>query len=213
MKTCKNCDTLKPLTEFQNAKECKDGKAGTCKKCKAAYDKEYRETKKASITKYQIVYYKTNKDTLSVKAKERYIKNIDGVKAAVAAYRDSNKEKYKQYFKERHEKLKNTEQYMELRKKYASSIGGKLVKRISSSKRRACKLSTADGTITAQALEALKTTQDNKCKYCNCCLDFSTNGKVHLDHVIPLSKGGIHSISNVVWSCAKCNLMKSDKLL
>ena len=34
----------------------------------------------------------------------------------------------------------------------------------------------------------------------------------HLDHYMPLSKGGAHSISNVVWSCAACNLTKNNKL-
>ena len=46
------------------------------------------------------------------------------------------------------------------------------------------------------------------CYYCNCELD----EKKHLDHYIPLSKGGTHSIDNVVWSCASCNLKKGAKV-
>jgi 5-methylcytosine-specific restriction endonuclease McrA len=35
-------------------------------------------------------------------------------------------------------------------------------------------------------------------------------GRMHLDHVVPWSQGGTHSVENLVVSCAKCNLAKSD---
>jgi len=35
----------------------------------------------------------------------------------------------------------------------------------------------------------------------------------HVDHVVPLSRGGTDTIDNLVWSCRKCNLSKRDKLL
>lgn len=35
----------------------------------------------------------------------------------------------------------------------------------------------------------------------------------HIDHVIPISKGGIHSLGNLAPSCAKCNLSKGGKLV
>jgi 5-methylcytosine-specific restriction endonuclease McrA len=34
---------------------------------------------------------------------------------------------------------------------------------------------------------------------------------MHIDHFHPLSKGGKHSIDNLVASCAKCNLSKGSK--
>ncbi len=35
----------------------------------------------------------------------------------------------------------------------------------------------------------------------------------HLDHIIPLSKGGEHTASNVQPLCAECNLKKGAKIL
>jgi len=46
------------------------------------------------------------------------------------------------------------------------------------------------------------------CFWCGISLD----GNFHIDHFYPLSKGGKHSISNLVISCPFCNLSKGCKL-
>lgn len=47
-----------------------------------------------------------------------------------------------------------------------------------------------------------------KCVYCS-----STDGPFHLDHIIPWSRGGDHSLANLCVSCAPCNRSKGDKLI
>lgn len=37
-------------------------------------------------------------------------------------------------------------------------------------------------------------------------------GKRHVDHVVPLSKGGRHSVENLVASCARCNCTKGSRI-
>lgn len=96
---------------------------------------------------------------------------------------------------------------------YSKSENGKLGTLNSQGKRRERIYSSNDGTITREALKALKEKQNHKCYYCNCILDYTTLRQVHLDHVIPLSKGGTHTIGNVVWACCSCNSSKSNKLL
>lgn len=49
--------------------------------------------------------------------------------------------------------------------------------------------------------------QRGLCFYCNC--DVSTG--FHIDHYIPLSKGGTNDPSNIVIACPSCNLEKGDK--
>ena len=46
------------------------------------------------------------------------------------------------------------------------------------------------------------------CVYCG-----QTAGPFHLDHVVPWSRGGEHSVENLVVSCPSCNLSKKDKTL
>lgn len=65
----------------------------------------------------------------------------------------------------------------------------------------------AEGTHTAADVEAQLKRQKGHCYYCGVKLD-----KYHVDHVIPLSRGGSNSPDNLVIACPSCNLSKSDKM-
>jgi 5-methylcytosine-specific restriction endonuclease McrA len=56
-------------------------------------------------------------------------------------------------------------------------------------------------------LPKLREAQGDKCAICATRL----HGKGHLDHVVPLAKGGKHLPGNLQFLCAPCNLHKSDK--
>lgn len=58
----------------------------------------------------------------------------------------------------------------------------------------------------ASSLKRLvKKTKD--CPYCGSELGVDP----HLDHIYPVSKGGLSVIENLVWCCSACNTVKSDK--
>lgn len=48
----------------------------------------------------------------------------------------------------------------------------------------------------------------NKCQYCTC--DFTTS-ELTLDHVVPRSRGGKNTWTNLVACCKKCNQAKRDR--
>jgi len=47
---------------------------------------------------------------------------------------------------------------------------------------------------------------------CGICKLPVDRGDFHVDHVLPLTKGGKHSYTNVQLAHSKCNLLKSDKI-
>lgn len=47
----------------------------------------------------------------------------------------------------------------------------------------------------------------NRCSYCG------SKEKMTVDHVIPLSRGGKHDVSNIVPACKPCNIKKNNKSL
>ena len=165
----------------------------TCSKC--SINKEYTEFNKRSSSSDG--YHGSCKACRAVVNKNRY--DSEDVELRIRKRREYN--------------LSTPEDVKQRKviydKKYFASEAGKITTAKSVHKRRAQKLSTEDGTVTSQALEDLKQKQNKECHHCSCTLDFSAKGQVHLDHLKPLSKGGSHTITNVVWSCASCNLKKS----
>lgn len=52
-----------------------------------------------------------------------------------------------------------------------------------------------------------------RCWYCGRVLNVTGQQSNHIDHVLPVSKGGSNDPDNLVASCASCNTMKGDKTL
>lgn len=65
------------------------------------------------------------------------------------------------------------------------------------------------GIISTEILRHQFFSQDGRCFYCALGLI----GEVHMEHMIPLSRGGLHVIENVVWACGPCNNRKGIKTI
>ena len=66
---------------------------------------------------------------------------------------------------------------------------------------------TKNGDVTTQQLKDLY----QKTTHCYWCNNKLIKNDTHLDHYVPLAKGGLHTISNLVLSCSSCNLTKGSK--
>jgi hypothetical protein len=49
--------------------------------------------------------------------------------------------------------------------------------------------------------------RSEKCPYC----EASLGADAHLDHIYPVSKGGLSIVENLVWCCSACNSAKADR--
>jgi 5-methylcytosine-specific restriction endonuclease McrA len=58
--------------------------------------------------------------------------------------------------------------------------------------------------VTPLVWAAIKEAYGGRCAYCG------TAGRIEQDHVIPLSRGGQHTIDNVVPACRSCNARKAQ---
>jgi 5-methylcytosine-specific restriction endonuclease McrA len=63
-------------------------------------------------------------------------------------------------------------------------------------------------TLTADTILDLKADFDGFCPY---CWDKIETG--HIDHIVPVSKGGTNERNNLAWVCATCNVQKGNKSL
>ena len=80
----------------------------------------------------------------------------------------------------------------------------KIRKKLNKHKRRFIE---QQGKIKPKEIRELKEKQKDRCYWCY--KDISK--AYHIDHYIPLSKGGEHLIENIVLACPSCNMSKHDK--
>jgi 5-methylcytosine-specific restriction endonuclease McrA len=92
--------------------------------------------------------------------------------------------------------------------KYALSPRGRERGRVHVEKRRALKLANGTEHYTVADVRRQYALQHGKCHWC----DKPVGDKYHIDHIIPLSKGGDNSARNICIACPFCNRSKSDKL-
>jgi 5-methylcytosine-specific restriction endonuclease McrA len=83
----------------------------------------------------------------------------------------------------------------------------KTTKEIVAHRRRARILGTS-GTHTPADLRAILQAQGHRCIYCRADLKKT---KRHLDHIVPLSRGGSNDRTNLQYTCGPCNLRKAAR--
>ena len=178
---------------------------------------KYCEFNKESIAEKNAQWWKKNKDKAAGYSRKQFDNNPERVRDRSRRYFKNNKEKvnarcrrwYEEHKKERAEygKIYRMENKELVAKRYRNWYNANLDKvKLNSDRCRARKYG-AYGDHTSEELKQLKENNKN-CYWCG----IYVGDKYHVDHVIPLSRGGTNYISNLVISCPKCNLSKYNKL-
>ena len=76
-----------------------------------------------------------------------------------------------------------------------------------SESRRRARIKNAEGSHSAQDLLDIRINRADRCFYCGIPL----RRRGHVDHYIPLARGGTNYKDNIRWSCGPCNMSKRDR--
>jgi 5-methylcytosine-specific restriction endonuclease McrA len=198
-KTCSKCSQLLPVIHFNKFVRSKDGLAVWCKNCNKSYQKQHRiknldryksDAKARRLSNqeynksYNSLYYKINKERLSQEN---------------AAWRDANKNRKKELDKKWANANKDKVQVYQTNWRLRNPEKASLFRQIRRARLKDAKLFL----VTAKNIKRL---MQQNCIYCGC-------PSSQVDHIIPLSRGGLHSIGNLAASCKPCNLSKSNKMI
>lgn len=194
-KQCNKCPRILPLTTeyFHVNKATKSGFKNHCKECDKIINKANKNKPdvKAKANARGREYARTHKE----KRKEQRI-------AWYAKNRDYALEQDRQF------RIDHPEILAQRWQNWAKTEQGYEHCRIRVRNRRV-RRKGAQGNYTYADIRQLYTAQEGKCAYCG----VDVQNVYHIDHVIPLSKGGSNYPSNLAISCPTCNLRKKDKLL
>lgn len=202
MKTCKDCLRELPLESFYIRNKKTNLRRTICKDCMYKQSKQYKQLNEEKISQQLKNYRDKNSDKLKEYLKKYNIDNKERIAEVKKKYYHNNIENITEYNADYYQKNKKT-----IIKKvlmYSRTEKGKLVKKNTSSKRR---LKFQQGNIDTDTLLEMKSRNKN-CYWCNSKI---IDSNYHIDHYVPLSKGGSHTIDNIVISCPACNIKKSNK--
>jgi 5-methylcytosine-specific restriction endonuclease McrA len=184
VKSCRSCGCEKPESEFHRYPRNRDGLQSFCKACQA-------EKKRAK--------YIENAPAQRAESLQRYaFKKAQGLitddqRAAKAAY-------------DRAYRAKNEDRLAAIKNAWRAT-NADLVRavRVAHKAKRRAQLKQGDPSrVVADWLAK----QERVCRWCgvDCSSDF------HIDHVIPLARGGQHVTENLCIACPTCNVRKHAKL-
>ena len=73
-------------------------------------------------------------------------------------------------------------------------------------KRKAAKRNAQINDLTMEQWQEILVEHEHKCAYCG-----RSDVPMTMDHIVPLSKGGLHTKENITTACMSCNSGKKDK--
>jgi hypothetical protein len=190
-KRCNRCGKEKELKDFikQRNKGSFDGYQNTCKQCKKIYWKNPQHC--------------PSNLPLPEKIKELVLVACRSNFKIVFTDKERKEKKTKsQTYKYWHD-IEFRRQRLRYSKEHHKKDRSKMLAR--KHKREALMLNQHDGTVTTKEIKRILE-ERKTCPYCG-----NPIGKAEIDHMDPISKGGLHSASNIIGCCHKCNSKKHTK--
>lgn len=191
MKRCGCCWTEKLLTEFHKDRSKRQGVASSCKSCAVERASRWYEEHKEVALRSSARYYAEHRDLLIRQMAIRRRENLEAYSAIEKRWRLANSER----------KIANDKRWRE-----ANAGKVRVYRQVSEARRKASR-GRSSGHFTAEQVQAMRRLQRFKCPICQ----GSIRRKFHIDHVVPLARGGTNEVSNIQLLCPTCNIRKQAK--
>lgn len=187
-KVCTKCERRKPRKLFYPRKggPAADPHMSICRKCWSERSAANYQQNRDKLSQRHKDWRTRNAERYSAQQKEYYNANKDRILERHRKTRQSNLAKYRRIESESHKK--NPQTWRDSRANRRARLKAAFVEPV---KRRT--VYNRDGGL------------------CQICGDPVAFDDMHLEHRIPLARGGLHSYENTRTACARCNLAKGVK--
>ena len=155
---------------------------------------------------YNKRYYAANREKEAVRCKKWRLANMDHKRAYDKQYREKNLQR--RLDASRNWYWSHREDYVIINKIWREEHP-EHIKRYDHTRRVRKKCN--GGAYTIEEIRELWDKQNGICYYCGKLIYSSLDKERHIDHKLPISRGGSNDISNIALTCARCNLSKHTK--
>ena len=205
-KRCSKCGEVKPVDCFYKDPKSMSGLRSWCKECARADKRKWHYVNKDKRKQQFDDWKEKNKESFAEYKKEWAKANPEKVTMYNQKWRGKNKEKVQENKKRYWQKIKSlsgekAKRWRERRNKN---------KAVANHKRRASKYKNG-GKHTAKDIDSIFLHQGGLCNFCGVKLIRYNKKQYHIDHIIPLARGGSNNPENIQLLCPSCNLSKSNK--
>jgi hypothetical protein len=172
----------------------------------AEYQREWKKRNPGKQAEYSKKWYDKHKAEYGPTRhrKNKTPEQLEKLRAQGNIQNRKHKEKRNTYC--RQYRQDNLEQERVRFREWSQTPTGKACGVKNAANRRARQLA-AEGSFTAEDIKNLYATQGGRCYYCS----VEIKSGYHIEHMIPLSRGGRNDVSNICLACAPCNLSKHTK--
>lgn len=223
-KTCSKCGETKPATTeyFARQKRSQDGLRPDCKTCGRKRGRAYYAANRECIAKRQQARYNADlersREQSRIRSREWRAANTERAAENARKYYVANRTRHAELMRAWY--VANKEQANQRGRSYYATNRALIRQRMrarraaypekvkADKQRRRALESNAEGMHTADDIKARYERQKGRCYWCN----VKVGNNYHVDHVVPLSRGGTNWADNIVIACPTCNLSKHDKL-
>lgn len=188
MKRCTSCEQEKPTTEFGKCSKLPDGLNIYCLACTRVQSRKWRAA---------------NREKSRESARNTYYQDIEKTRA-------QRREQARQYSEQR--KIYATKRRAEDYEKVisierASRERNKEKNRPAKNARQQIRNRIVQGSIYVISKKDLRRLYGQPCSACG------TMENLSIDHIIPISRGGSHSVGNMMTLCRPCNASKHARTI
>lgn len=213
-KACTKCGRVKPLVDFYPRKTARDGRDSACSECVRAQRRAYTKANRAKETSAALRWRSENQERYDGYMKKWRSENAELSRKHDQKWRDSNRELKRELdrdFREknreaiRQKRTDNLEFFRERDRRYRESGAHAERER----RRRAVKMGAKVEDVDLNSIWT------GRCGLCGEGMDRETPYpdplSKSIDHIVPLSLGGQHVLSNLQWTHLRCNVAKGNR--
>lgn len=223
-KTCTKCGVTYPADPayFQPRKDGRYGVRADCRACLLMRHQAHRQKNLERLRGCRKEYYWANVEEGREKSRRWRLENWEAARERDRRYNEEHAEEIRawreRYYRENAERLReqsrehyerNRQSYIEKAKRWEEENPAKAreLKNASNRRRRALLRGNGYEKYTAEDINRLWHDQGGCCAYCGTPLF----ANYHIDHVVPISRGGPDKLDNLALACPWCNQSKNNK--